>query len=212
MGQVYELPVVSKTQFLPDGMAFGIRVEGGRTTRIGAPTTGVSAVFFNSDDALYNYDSAFVQGESGVICYASSALVFYFYTGGSVGTVEESTLRDNEYISSPYTNAISFMFGTGSIRISGVDAYSTSTEAAAALGLIIGDKQYPITYHYTNSTISGPSSAAVGDTVTVSAVPNAGYGITDASTQILVTNNDVAVPYTWDATNNRIMFTMPDPS
>ena len=71
---------------------------------------------------------------------------------------------------------------------------------------------YPITYHYTNSTVSGPSEAAVGETVTVSAVPNAGYGITDATTQILVTNNDVAVPYTWDAANNSITFTMPDPS
>lgn len=212
MGQVYELPVVSKTQFLPDGLAFGIRVEGGRTTRIGAPTTGVSAVFFNSDDALYNYNTSLTQGESGLICYASSAMVFYFYTGGSVGTVEESTLRDNEYISTPYTSILGFTFPTGSITINGVDAYSTSTEAAAALGLIIGDKQYPITYSSSNSTVSGPSSAAVGDTVAVSAVPDVGYGITDASTQIIVTNNDVAVPYTWDAANNRITFTMPDPS
>lgn len=71
---------------------------------------------------------------------------------------------------------------------------------------------YPITYSSSNSTVSGPSSAAVGETVEVSAVPDVGYGITDASTQILVTNNDVAVPYTWDAMNNRITFTMPDPS
>lgn len=71
---------------------------------------------------------------------------------------------------------------------------------------------YPITYHYTNSTVSGPTEAAVGDTVTVSAVPDVGYGITDASTQILVTNDDVAVPYTWDAANNRITFTMPQPT
>lgn len=71
---------------------------------------------------------------------------------------------------------------------------------------------YPITYSYTNATVSGPSEAAIGDTVTVSAVPDVDYGITDASTQILVTNNDVAVPYTWDSVNNRITFTMPDPS
>ena len=71
---------------------------------------------------------------------------------------------------------------------------------------------YPITYHYTNSTVSGPSEAVVGDTVIVSAVPDVGYGITDASTQIIVTNNDIAVPYTWDAVNQRITFTMPDPS
>lgn len=78
-----------------------------------------------------------------------------------------------------------------------------------ALGLV---DLYPITYHYTNSTVSGPSEAAVGDTVAVSAVPDVDYGITDASTQIIVTNNDVAVPYTWDAVNQRITFTMPDPT
>lgn len=71
---------------------------------------------------------------------------------------------------------------------------------------------YPITYSYSNSTVSGPSEAVIGNTVTVSAVPDVGYGITDASTQILVTNNDIAVPYTWDSANNRITFTMPDPS
>lgn len=86
--------------------------------------------------------------------------------------------------------------------------YDTVEEAERALGIGV----FPITYHYTDSTVSGPSEAAIGDTVTVSAVPDVGYGITDTSTQILVTNNDVAVPYTWDAANNRITFTMPDPS
>lgn len=71
---------------------------------------------------------------------------------------------------------------------------------------------YPITYHSINSTVSGPSEALVGDTVVVSAVPDVGYGITDAPTQILVTNDDVAVPYTWDASNQRITFTMPQPA
>lgn len=70
---------------------------------------------------------------------------------------------------------------------------------------------YPITYSYSNSTVSGPSEAAVGDTVVVSAVPDVDYGITDASSQISVTNDDVAVPYTWDAMNQRITFTMPQP-
>lgn len=72
--------------------------------------------------------------------------------------------------------------------------------------------RYSITYHYTNSTVSGPSEAAVGDTVVVSAVPDVDYGITDASSQISVTNDDVAVPYTWDAANQRITFTMPQPA
>lgn len=89
--------------------------------------------------------------------------------------------------------------------------YDSLEEALAGEG-IVPYGEYPITYSYTNSTVSGPSSAVVSDTVTVSAVPDVGYGITDASTQILVTNNDVAVPYTWDAATNHITFTMPDPS
>lgn len=88
-------------------------------------------------------------------------------------------------------------------------SYNSIQEAVNSLPIA---SLYPITYHYTNSTVTGPSEAAVGDTVTVSAVPDVGYGITDTSTQILVTNNDIAVPYTWDSANNRITFTMPDPS
>lgn len=71
---------------------------------------------------------------------------------------------------------------------------------------------YPITYHYTNSTVSGPSEAAVGDTVVVSAVPDNNYGITDPTMQIAVTSNDDPVNFTWDASTNRITFTMPDPT
>lgn len=72
--------------------------------------------------------------------------------------------------------------------------------------------EYPITYHYTNSIVTGPSVATVGDTVTVSAVPDNNYGITDAASQILVTNNDVAVEYQWNPSTNTITFTMPNPS
>lgn len=88
--------------------------------------------------------------------------------------------------------------------------FSSIQEAAEYiynLGLL-----YPITYHYTNSTVSGPAEAAIGDTVTVSAVPNVDYGITDPTTQISVTNNDAPVNFTWDAATNTIMFTMPDPT
>lgn len=90
-----------------------------------------------------------------------------------------------------------------------LNGFSSKEEVRNAL---VPQVTYPITYSYSNSVVNGPSEAAVGDTVTVSAVPDVGYGITDASTQILVTNNDVAVPYTWDAVNQRITFTMPDPS
>lgn len=77
---------------------------------------------------------------------------------------------------------------------------------------IWGAVTYPITYSSSNATISGPSEAAVGDTVTVSAVPDNNYGITDAASQILVTNNDAAVPYQWNPSTNTIVFTMPDPT
>lgn len=90
--------------------------------------------------------------------------------------------------------------------------YATISDGLADSSIRPIVQAYSITYHYTNSTVSGPTEAAVGDTVTVSAVPDVGYGITDASAQILVTNNDIAVPYTWDAANQRITFTMPDPS
>lgn len=96
---------------------------------------------------------------------------------------------------------------------SNLDYYNTRQDAISALeNYVYPTVSYPITYHYTNSTVSGPLEAAVGETVTVSAVPDVDYGITDASSQIIVTNNDIAVPYTWDAANNRITFTMPDPS
>lgn len=118
---------------------------------------------------------------------------------------------------SHYYNAIPYVAGATVSTVFGsrTGIYTAETFDTIDAALLAGDisaLSYPITYHYTNSTVSGPAEAAVGDTVTVSAVPNVGYGITDATTQILVTNNDVAVPYTWDAATNRITFTMPDPS
>lgn len=71
---------------------------------------------------------------------------------------------------------------------------------------------YPITYSYTNSTTSGPSGAAAGDTVVVSAIPDVDYGITDPTTQIAVTNHESPLNFTWDASTNRITFIMPGPS
>lgn len=90
----------------------------------------------------------------------------------------------------------------------GILMYSSYEEALAAISVA----NYPITYHYTNSTVSGPSEAVVGDTVTVSAVPNNNYGITDPASQILVTNNDVAVSYQWNSSTNTITFVMPEPT
>lgn len=70
--------------------------------------------------------------------------------------------------------------------------------------------QYPIQYQQTNCTLSGPDEAAVGDTVTVSCTFPEGYGIANPSSSILVTNNGVAIDYTYS--NGVITFTMPDPT
>lgn len=109
----------------------------------------------------------------------------------------------------------SFIESTG--KFAEIDSIvETTSELSTLLNNLgirpVGTASYPITYSFSNAIVSGPSEAAVGDTVEVSAVSDVGYGITDASTQILVTNNDIAVPYTWDAVNQRITFTMPDPS
>lgn len=90
-----------------------------------------------------------------------------------------------------------------------IDFYNSEEEAKSAIGWY---NTYPITYSYTNSIVLGPSEATVGSTVVVSAIPDTGYGITDTTSQIIVTNNDIAVPYTWDASTQQISFTMPDPS
>lgn len=73
---------------------------------------------------------------------------------------------------------------------------------------------YPITYYPTNVTLSpAPSEAAVGDTVTVGVSVPSGYTLRDPlSSSIVVRNNGVIVPHTWDATTNQFTFEMPDPS
>lgn len=111
-------------------------------------------------------------------------------------------------ITDSYGTYYKTQYGLGTNSL--VDVYDSLALALEALGIY--EPLYPITYSYTNSTVSGQSEAAIGETVVVSAVPDVDYGITDASTQIIVTNNDVAVPYTWDAVNKRITFTMPDPT
>lgn len=72
--------------------------------------------------------------------------------------------------------------------------------------------KYPITYSATNGTVTGPAEAAIGETVVATGTPNANYGITDYTTQIAVTCNDIPVPFTFNATTNEITFEMPDPT
>lgn len=121
----------------------------------------------------------------------------------SIGPNTSNTLYYTTLVNMRYTNLPSYtIYDTDSEILSAADDGNWS-------GSVIS---YPITYHYENSTVSGPSEAAIGDTVTVSAVPNNNYGITDPASQILVTNNDVAVSYNWNPTTNTITFTMPDPT
>lgn len=170
----------------------------------------------------------------GGICFSKNASSFntasYALRNGSPEVATTSWIThtiDNEmsnpingkrYITSPAwirtDNSYDYMYEYTGIYgdITHVNSLDELVSAINAYAIKSVDDIYPIIYHYTNSIVSGPTEATVGDTVIVSAIPDVGYGITDASTQILVTNNDIAVPYTWDATNQRITFTMPDPS
>lgn len=66
-----------------------------------------------------------------------------------------------------------------------------------------------ITYRLTNCTTTGPSSASIGSVVNAPLQFTAGYTILNPDTDIAVTNNGVAVPFTY--AGNTITFTMPDP-
>lgn len=219
MGILYDVPVVTGTTLLSNGFKIGTRNVNGNDVVIGSSVSGSKVAFFNSDDIIYNYNSNIPLGSYGAIVWNANLFDLIIYVGSyDTSAINYVSAVDRDWIKPPYTTMISQYLNIGTVYqdeitlLSSLDKYATSSLAANALGLRFPQSQYPITYHYTNSTVSGPSEAAVGDTVTVSAVPDVGYGITDASTQILVTNNDVAVPYTWDAANQRITFTMPDPS
>lgn len=143
-----------------------------------------------------------------MVSNTNNFVAYACYNSESVSSIQINNLNGNLYItngailSSPVSDS------------SGLTQFNSISDAVLACddGIWSDTQTYPITYSYTNSTVSGPAEAAIGDTVIVSAVPNVDYGITDASSQIIVTNNDVAVPYTWDAANNTITFTMPDPT
>lgn len=155
--------------------------------------------------------AAYNNGNSAIMARKVPADV-YFYIGYATSVGYGSV----QVFSYQYANGI--MYGDFSSLYNNFDSsvfesfYDSRESAINAVINYLNPIAYPITYHYTNSTVSGPAEAAVGDTVTVSAVPNENYGITDAASQILVTNNDVAVPHTWDSVTNTITFTMPDPS
>lgn len=89
-------------------------------------------------------------------------------------------------------------------------AYDTVADFFATEQPIPYRETYPITYRLTNCVApSAPVEATVGDTVNVPLVMQEGYEVITPSTDILVTNNGVAVPHTYS--NGTISFTMPDP-
>lgn len=203
--------------------SFGSRLE-----RIGV---SASAVYFRLTEALFRTLITPQAGRKYSYCsvvLSNSPLDFYFisyipsnntYNSHVAYSAENSiTLGNAMFHGIAFSNnsTENYTLGTASGAFAITDSISSIDELiakAAENGIYpYSYTGYPITYHYTNSIVSGPAEAAVGDTVTVSAIPDNNYGITDASSQILVTNNDVAVSYNWNPTTNTITFTMPDPS
>lgn len=213
MGTVYTLPVVTADTLIANGMKIATRNETGNYYICGSNIADSKLAAFSDNSALREFYPNFPQGNG--FMFVNDAVWDYIYYAGSssISNIGIVTIMELEYLWPGYDSFVICTDSSASITLlPSIDVFPTDVEAAAALGLTIGSRQYPITYHYINSSVTGPLEAAVGDTVTVSAVPDVGYGITDASTQILVTNNDIAVPYAWDAANQRITFTMPDPS
>ena len=194
-GQVIDIPVISGPSEVITGGLHAGKFHNTYEFYAGVNKNGVKGVL-----ALESGDPKFIMG-------------FYESFIGYISAVSTLTINSSENPAyGPYMY-VGFSQGAPTTQASQllIPYYSTFNEAITALNNSIqGSTQYPITYHYANSIVTGPTEAAAGGTVIVTATPDVGYGITDASTQILVTNDDVAVPYTWDATNQRITFTMPE--
>lgn len=213
MGTVYTLPVLNYPNLQPNGavvvnsISYDNCVYGLRNSLLIASSSSNNGVGGGSNVA--GTLSAWYGGEvSGRYYYvAVNYTSDWIHSTVSISDLNSEVLRS---VAWGYTNRRAEIYENSNNSLNLpflVDAFQTKEEAISAI-----TNAYPIIYSYTNSTVSGPAEAAIGDTVIVSAVPNVDYGITDASSQIIVTNNDVAVPYTWDAANNTITFTMPDPT
>lgn len=190
---------------LPEGESFDYAITSDNITlrvSTNSNTTGyIARILENGTVEGLNIISLITVTTGDTCDYAYSS------TGGSPNVRHNLPLSQygthyyyRDTLSSNYPTNLTYL-------IADADCYLSVSDFIAD---VFADK-YPITYHYENSTVSGPSEAAVGDTVTVSAVPDTDYGITDPTTQISVTNNDDPVNFTWDASTNRITFTMPDP-
>ena len=224
MGTVYIVPIISELATVPDAQYVDInQLTQEQLSVFNAVTTsGLHYARHANNNTTVDY---YIATKSGNFYIA----FFYDYSNPSLPTFGYYRLNPNttnRYICISGNNAtIAAIYGATSVSNVPVkltqpnDSYTSVTllvdyyeTEEAALEAISQYVTYPITYSYTNSTVSGPSEAAVGDSVAVSAVPDVDYGITDQSSQIAVTCNDEPVAFSWDATNQRITFTMPDPS
>lgn len=165
-------------------------------------TVKPSFIDVDNTNNCYQFLAFEVDGDSVGICYYHGSEVSNYYPELAANYTYE--YNGSHYLIRNITTASPATFS--------IQTYTTLGEGLVANNVTPIAIFYPITYSYTNSTVSGPAEAAAGVTVTVSAVPNTDYGITDPATQISVTNNDVPVNFTWDAATNTITFIMPDPT
>lgn len=154
---------------------------------------------------------------SAPITYASENCTVSGPESGNVGsTVAVSiTFPEGYHIRNPASD-ITVTAGAESVAFTYDEANGqiTFTMPGAVTRVYVTGKliTYPITYRPTNVTLSGPTTATVGQTVTVDCTFPPGYGIKSGGQGIMVTNNGKPVEFTYDAESGRITFTMPDPS
>lgn len=164
----------------------------------------------SSASTVYPPYGLFVASLTNATIYSASSGQYYFWSSFNLENTIEYEGVTIYYHTGKWAAAVDVH---KELNVSEIGYNQNLAEALPeAYQILITGNRFPITYHYENSTVSGPAEAAVGDTVVISAIPNNNYGITDAASQILVTNNDVSVPYQWNQTTNTITFTMPDPS
>lgn len=192
------------------------------------PNVGVNdnleTKFNNGSLICYNTDYFSGSCNQGIVkcgVYSTGNSMFVFASKTSGANVYLVRKNNNSY-SLSFTGTLSsynadydlYYFGTQyalTDRTWNIRLYGTFNDVMAAFNDGQWDIKHPITYRLTNCTApSAPAEAAVGDTVNVPLVMQQGYDIVTPSTDIVVTNNGVAVPHTYS--NGTISFTMPDPS
>ncbi len=206
MGIVYEFPVV--TGFSENPPFHGPTTEENITlihnnglilmdngqlyTAIGSSVSGVKAAFWIENGRLQRVEK---QGPINQYrCYSQHAWPYDVFL---------------ESLELTYYTNDTFLYASSELLTNvRIDLFEDKESAENAIGVGV---LYPITYRLTNCTApSAPAEATIGDTVNVPLVMQEGYDIVTPSTDILVTNNGVTVPHTYN--NGTISFTMPDPS